>query len=75
MSADPKRAKMPIGVLMELAYLCKRDSQVATAKRLGFSSAFINDVLHGRRGITDALADKLGYERVTRFIPKQKGQP
>lgn len=59
---------LPLDVLMELARECKRTSQKATAKRLGFTPQFINDVLNGRRKITDNLAAKMGYQRVTRFV-------
>lgn len=63
----------PLDVLMELARECKRTSQQATAKRLGFTPQFINDVLRGRREITDNLAAQMGYERVTRFV--RQAQP
>lgn len=55
-----KKELKPLDVLMELARECKRTSQRATAKRLGFSDAFICDVLNGRREITDNLAAKMG---------------
>jgi DNA-binding transcriptional regulator YdaS (Cro superfamily) len=45
-------------------------SQKAAAKRLGFTPSFINDVLQGRREMTEALASKLGFKRVITFVPK-----
>jgi plasmid maintenance system antidote protein VapI len=46
-------------------------TQAAAAKELGFSPQFINDVLGNRRGLTDALADSLGFRRVTYFVRKK----
>lgn len=60
----------PTDVLMELARECERTSQIATAKRLGFTPQFICDVLKGRREITESLAERLGYNRVTRFAAR-----
>lgn len=45
-------------------------SQKAAAKKLGFTPSFINDVLQGRREMTEALAVKLGFKRVVTFVPK-----
>jgi hypothetical protein len=39
--------------------------QRAWAKARGFSPSFINDVMRGRREITDRLAAALGFRRVT----------
>jgi plasmid maintenance system antidote protein VapI len=47
-------------------------SQKAAAKKLGFAPSFINDVLQGRREMTEALAAKLGFKRVVTFVPKVK---
>lgn len=49
-------------------------SQKAAAKRLGFTPQFINDVLQGRREMTEALASKLGYKRVVSYVPKGGGE-
>ncbi len=46
-------------------------TQAAAAKELGFTPQFINDVLNGRRGMTDNLADSLGFRRVTFFVKKK----
>jgi len=59
----------PTDVLMDLARECARTSHRATARRLGVSAQFMCDVLRRRREITDLLAARLGYRRVTRFAP------
>lgn len=56
---------------MELARLCAVSTQTAVGERLGFSAQFINDVLAERRGVTDALANAMGYRRVVRFKRKE----
>ncbi len=45
-------------------------SQKAAAKKLGCSPQFINDVLQGRREMTETLAARLGFKRVVTFVPK-----
>jgi plasmid maintenance system antidote protein VapI len=47
------------------------ETQKQAAKALGFSPQFINDVLGNRRGLTDALADSLGFRRVSYFVKKK----
>jgi hypothetical protein len=46
--------------------------QKVTAKSLaaqwGLSQAYLSDVLNGRRGIADKLANAMGYEREVRFV-------
>lgn len=51
----------------DLRARCERESQQAVAKKLGFSSAFICDVLAKRRSVTTALAHKMGYIRLVQF--------
>lgn len=46
---------------------CRRLTQTAVAKQLGFSVAFINDVLHERRKITTDLLHKMGYIRIVQY--------
>lgn len=43
-------------------------SQRKVAAELGISTAFLNDVLHGRRSISDSLAERLGWKRMTVFL-------
>lgn len=40
-------------------------SQTQLAIDLGVSLAFVNDAIHGRRNLSDKLANALGYEKVT----------
>lgn len=37
------------------------------AEKFGISKAYLSDVLNGRRGIADRLAEAMGYERVVVF--------
>ena len=57
---------------LRLRDACDTYSQRETAKRLGFSRAFIGDVLHGRREVTQKLAAAMGYEMVILFRPQAK---
>lgn len=43
-------------------------SQKEVAASLEISKPFLNDVLHGRRNITNRVASRLGFERVFRRI-------
>ena len=67
------RNKLPDTVpspLQVLRGMVEKGSQVGVAKALDVSPQFINDVLNGRRGMTGALAEKLGYQRVVTFLVK-----
>lgn len=46
----------------------KRRSQTNVAKDLNFSTGFLGDVLHGRRNVTEKLAERLGLEQVTVYV-------
>jgi plasmid maintenance system antidote protein VapI len=61
---------MPYDRLREL--IEELGSQKAAARKLGFTPSFINDVLHGRREMTEALAAKLGFKRVVTFVPRER---
>jgi len=63
----PDTVPTPLQVLRGMV---EKGSQVGAAENLGVSPQFINDVLSGRRGMTRALADKLGYQRVVTFLLK-----
>lgn len=39
-------------------------TQRELAERLGITPAYLSDIIRGGRGISDAIAAKLGYERV-----------
>ncbi len=45
----------------------RHGTQLATARALGISSQYLNDVLRERREISDKLANALGFDRVIVF--------
>jgi len=47
----------------------ERGTQKAWAKDHGISAAYVNDVLQGRREISDNFAAMLGFERRVVFLP------
>lgn len=47
-------------------------TQSELARRLAFSPSFINDVLNGRRDMTEALANALGYTRISYYIRREE---
>lgn len=59
-------------LIQELRRESEQLSQKATARRLGISTAYICDLLHGRREISTAVALKMGYEQVERKFRKVK---
>lgn len=44
--------------------LFRGTTQAQLAKKLKVSRAYVNDLYHGRRRISDKLLKRLGYERV-----------
>ena len=48
-------------VRQDLRSRCVETSQQSVALETGFTPAFINDVVHGRRDMTQKLALALGY--------------
>lgn len=44
--------------------VAKHGSQTAAAAALGISVPYINDMLHGKRNVSDEMLDKLGLKRV-----------
>jgi len=42
--------------------------QTETAKRLEISRSFLNDVLNGRRNLTENLARQMGFEVIYRKV-------
>ena len=57
-------------ILDELTDRVRDESQRAVASALGFSTPYLNDVLHGRRGISITLAERLGWKRMVVFVKK-----
>jgi plasmid maintenance system antidote protein VapI len=58
-------------LLDELGVQCKVHTQKNIAVRYGMPASFINDVLKGRRNITDNLARAMGYEPLMRLFEKK----
>ena len=42
-------------------------SQRRAAKELSISASYLGDVLHGKRGVSDELAQRLGWRRTVRY--------
>jgi plasmid maintenance system antidote protein VapI len=55
-------------VIKELRRRVKATNQRQAALALDMTPQFINDVLKGRRGMTEELAKRLGYIRVVNYI-------
>ena len=56
-------------IVRELAQECAAaGSQAAWARKRGISATHVNEVLNGRRDLTDSIANALGYSRVTRYV-------
>ncbi len=45
------------------------NNQHEVAEALNISDAYLSDILKGKRGISDNMAEKLGFNRETVFIP------
>jgi hypothetical protein len=43
-------------------------TQTALARDLGISGVYLCDILHGRRGISEKLAGKMGWRKVTVYV-------
>lgn len=68
-----RRREMTHIVLGELKHFVKASgSQKEAAKRLKVTPAYLHDVLKGRRGITEKLAAKLGWEKQVTWIYRGK---
>jgi hypothetical protein len=52
----------PLVALKRLVREC--GTQAAAADKLEITQQYLCDLLRGRRGFSDAVANKLGYERV-----------
>ena len=53
----------------------KKTTARELAVRFSLSPAYLCDVLKGRRGIADKLANALGFERIVSFVPIKKRRP
>lgn len=54
--------------IREMAKACP-GAQKGMASSFGLSPQYINDLVHGRRSITDRVAIHLGYRMVVIFVP------
>jgi plasmid maintenance system antidote protein VapI len=54
-----------LAIVQEMAK--KWDTQKALADHLKISNAYLNDILHGRRDISTAIARRLGYTKIIKF--------
>lgn len=57
-------------LLDQLTDWARDKSQTAVAEELGIKAPTLNQVLHGKRPVSEALAKKLGWERVTMFVKR-----
>lgn len=46
-----------------------KGAQIEFAAECNCSPQYINDIVHGRRVVTDAVSVPLGYRRVVIFVP------
>ena len=63
-------SKPALRIVLHVA-CAKAGSQSAFAAKAGFSSAYISDVLAGRREPSERLAEDLGYSRSTIFTKRE----
>ena len=45
-------------------------SASALAREIGFTPAYLSDVFHGRRGVSDNLLSVFGYKRTNEIVKK-----
>ena len=46
----------------------ERMTAKAWAAEHGFSESYLSDVLRGKRGVSDRMAEALGYQRIVSFV-------
>lgn len=55
-------------ILQEIRDLVAREgSQVVVATDLEMTPQYLNDILHGRKLVSDTVARQLGYERIVSY--------
>jgi hypothetical protein len=62
-------------IVANLRFCVEQSSQKAVAKHIGISAQYLNDILQGRRDISEEVAAKLGYARVVTFEPLSNSLP
>ena len=45
----------------------EEETQDKAAKKLKISPAYLSDILHGRRDVSDSIAQMLGYRKIKVF--------
>lgn len=60
-------------IARDLKILILATSQSEVARRFGYSRSYMNDIVHGRRPVSDELAAKMGYQKVTVSYYIKKG--
>jgi plasmid maintenance system antidote protein VapI len=65
---DKKYLTEPEVVERIKAIVTEEGSQTNAAYKLGFSAAYLSDVLAGRRNVSAAMAKKLGYSVERIFV-------
>jgi plasmid maintenance system antidote protein VapI len=58
-------------IRQELIDSCKGKTQKERAAELGLSQQYLTDLIHGKRQISDTIAELLGYNRHIVFIEKE----
>lgn len=48
------------------------ETKKAAAEFLGISEGHCGDLFHGRRTLSDKIADKMGYAKVVLFVEKNR---
>jgi plasmid maintenance system antidote protein VapI len=48
----------------------KWGSQKELADQLGISSAYLSDIINEKQLVSDAVARKLGYTRIVKYVPE-----
>jgi DNA-binding transcriptional regulator YdaS (Cro superfamily) len=61
------------GLRRELSQQCESEgSQSALARKLRLPVSQINEAVNGRRNITEAMANAMGFARVDRYVRRGK---
>jgi len=51
-----------------------RGSQRAAARFFGVSDGYLSDIINGGRKISDHIAQKLGYNKITVYTKQDRGE-
>ena len=58
----------------QISELAMTQTQTLASIKLGISVSYLNDILHGRSGISDGVAESLGWKRMTVFVRPGGGE-